>query len=63
LNLAAQVYVGAAHSDVVTGMVSARRALLSVSDKEGLVDFARGLRELGYELLGTEGTAKLLRDA
>lgn len=63
LNLAAQVYDGAAHSDVVTGMVSARRALLSVSDKEGLVDFARGLREFGYELLGTEGTAKLLRDA
>ena len=44
-------------------MVSPRRALLSVSDKEGLVDFCRGLRELGFELLGTEGTAKTLREA
>jgi len=41
-------------------MVSVRRALLSVSDKDGLVVFARGLSELGVELLGTEGTAKLL---
>lgn len=44
-------------------MVSARRALLSVSDKEGLVDFARGLRDLGFQFLATEGTANLLRDA
>src|SRR5438876_12135586 len=44
-------------------MVSPRRALFSVSDKEGLVDFARGLRALGFELMGTEGTAKSLKDA
>ncbi len=44
-------------------MVSPRRALLSVSDKEGLVDFARGLTELGFQLYGTEGTAKTLRVA
>lgn len=44
-------------------MVSARRALLSLSDKEGLVDFARGLWDLGFEFLATEGTAKLLKDA
>ncbi|OGS49312.1 MAG: bifunctional phosphoribosylaminoimidazolecarboxamide formyltransferase/IMP cyclohydrolase [Euryarchaeota archaeon RBG_16_68_13] len=44
-------------------MVAARRALLSVTDKEGLVDFARGLRELDFELLATEGTGKTLRDA
>jgi phosphoribosylaminoimidazolecarboxamide formyltransferase/IMP cyclohydrolase len=44
-------------------MVSARRALLSVSDKEGLVELARGLREHGYDLLATDGTAKVLRDA
>jgi len=44
-------------------MVSGRRALLSVSDKEGLVDFARGLRDLGFELLATDGTAKALREA
>jgi phosphoribosylaminoimidazolecarboxamide formyltransferase/IMP cyclohydrolase len=39
------------------------RALLSVSDKTGLVDFARGLSALGYELVSTGGTAKALRDA
>ncbi len=39
------------------------RALLSVSDKSGLVDFARGLRTLGWELLSTGGTARALRDA
>jgi phosphoribosylaminoimidazolecarboxamide formyltransferase/IMP cyclohydrolase len=39
------------------------RALLSVSDKSGLVDFARGLAELGWELISTGGTAKALRDA
>ncbi|TLZ45197.1 MAG: bifunctional phosphoribosylaminoimidazolecarboxamide formyltransferase/IMP cyclohydrolase [Methanobacteriota archaeon] len=44
-------------------MASALRALLSVSDKEGLVDFARGLRDLGFELIGTDGTAKTLREA
>src|SRR5512136_1960282 len=44
-------------------MVSARYALLSLSDKEGLVDFARGLHELGFEFLGSEGTAKALRTA
>ncbi|MFZ1643803.1 MAG: bifunctional phosphoribosylaminoimidazolecarboxamide formyltransferase/IMP cyclohydrolase [Candidatus Contendobacter sp.] len=37
-----------------------RRALLSVSDKTGLVDFARALVDLGVELLSTGGTAKLL---
>ena len=40
-----------------------RRALLSVSDKTGLVEFARELRELGVELLSTGGTAKALREA
>src|SRR5439155_969969 len=44
-------------------MVSPPRALLSVSDKEGLVDFARGLRDLGFELIGTDGTAKILKEA
>ena len=39
------------------------RALLSVSDKRGLLDLARGLRELGVELLSTGGTAKALADA
>ena len=39
-----------------------RRALLSVSDKTGIVDFARALVELGVELLSTGGTARLLVD-
>lgn len=39
------------------------RALLSVSDKSGLVDFARGLTELGWDLVSTGGTARVLREA
>jgi phosphoribosylaminoimidazolecarboxamide formyltransferase/IMP cyclohydrolase len=38
-------------------------ALLSVSDKTGLVDFARGLSALGWDLISTGGTAKALREA
>jgi len=40
-----------------------RRALLSVSDKTGLVDFAKALSERGISLVSTGGTAKTLRDA
>ncbi len=40
-----------------------RRALLSVSDKTGLADFARRLNNLGIELLSTGGTAQAIRDA
>lgn len=40
-----------------------RRALLSVSDKSGLVDFARGLAARDYQLLSTGGTARALREA
>jgi phosphoribosylaminoimidazolecarboxamide formyltransferase/IMP cyclohydrolase len=39
------------------------RALLSVSDKSGLADFARGLAALGWELVSTGGTARALREA
>ena len=39
------------------------QALLSVSDKTGLVDFARGLHQLGARLLSTGGTARALADA
>jgi phosphoribosylaminoimidazolecarboxamide formyltransferase/IMP cyclohydrolase len=39
------------------------RALLSVSDKTGLVPFAEGLREAGFELISTGGTARVLADA
>lgn len=39
------------------------RAILSVSDKRGIVDFARGLAELGWEIVSTGGTARMLREA
>src|SRR5687767_5467358 len=37
------------------------RALISVSDKEGIVDFAKRLSELGWEIISTGGTARALR--
>ena len=40
-----------------------KRALISVSDKTGVVEFARGLTELGYEIISTGGTAKALSAA
>jgi phosphoribosylaminoimidazolecarboxamide formyltransferase/IMP cyclohydrolase len=45
------------------GEVRVRRALLSVSDKRGIVDFARGLADLGVELISTGGTARELAQA
>src|ERR1700748_1681248 len=48
---------------VQPGEVRVRRALLSVSDKTGVVDFARGLADLGVELVSTGGTATALREA
>ncbi len=45
------------------GLKPIRRALLSVSDKTGLVEFAQVLRGFGVEILSTGGTAKALRDA
>jgi phosphoribosylaminoimidazolecarboxamide formyltransferase/IMP cyclohydrolase len=45
-------------------LVPVRRALISVSDKAGLADFAAALvSEFGVELISTGGTAKFLRDA
>ena len=44
-------------------MTSRPRALLSVYDKTGIVDFAKGLDSLGYELVSTGGTARKLREA
>ncbi len=46
-----------------TDLVPVRRALLSVSDKTGLVDLARALAARDVELISTGGTAKALRDA
>ena len=45
------------------GEVQIARALLSVSDKAGIVDFARGLTELGVEIISTGGTARELGEA
>ncbi|MGH2835762.1 MAG: bifunctional phosphoribosylaminoimidazolecarboxamide formyltransferase/IMP cyclohydrolase [Solirubrobacteraceae bacterium] len=45
------------------GEVQVARALLSVSDKAGIVEFARGLAELGIELVSTGGTARELAEA
>lgn len=39
------------------------RALISVSDKTGVVDFARELVSLGWEILSTSGTMKMLKEA
>ena len=53
------------HAAVVapTPLVPVRRALLSVSDKHGITEFAVALATRGVELLSTGGTCKLLRDA
>ena len=40
-----------------------KRALISVSDKSGIFEFAKALTELGFEILSTGGTAKALREA
>ena len=39
-----------------------RRALVSVTNKEGIVEFCKGLVELGYEIVSTGGTLKKLND-
>ena len=44
-------------------MLTVRRALISVSDKRGLVPFVSGLAELGVEILSTGGTCRALREA
>jgi phosphoribosylaminoimidazolecarboxamide formyltransferase/IMP cyclohydrolase len=40
-----------------------KRALISVSDKTGIVEFGKGLSELGFEILSTGGTSRKLREA
>lgn len=40
-----------------------RRAVLSVADKTGIVDFAKDLTSIGWEIISTGGTARLLKDA
>src|SRR5271168_5413867 len=43
-------------------MAAIKRALISVTDKNGIVDFARGLHELGVELVSTGGTARAIQE-
>ena len=52
---------GAAES--AGGQIRVRRALISVSDKTGVADFAKALAALGVEILSTGGTATALREA
>ena len=40
-----------------------KRALVSVTDKTGIVEFCKGLEELGYEVISTGGTKKVLDEA
>src|SRR5204863_3983920 len=51
------------HGTTAPGEVQIGRALLSVSDKTGIVEFARGLADLGIEIVSTGGTAGALEDA
>ena len=44
-------------------MLTVRRALISVSDKRGLIPFVSGLKEIGVEILSTGGTCRALREA
>jgi phosphoribosylaminoimidazolecarboxamide formyltransferase/IMP cyclohydrolase len=48
---------------LAAGLPRPRRALLSLSDKSGLVELGRGLAGLGFELVSTGGTARALREA
>ena len=43
-------------------MEKKKRALLSVSNKEGIVEFAKGLKELGFEIISSSGTARKLKE-
>ncbi len=49
--------------DKPTGLKRISRALISVSEKTGIVDFARKLKDFGVEIISTGGTAKTLREA
>ena len=55
--------VPAASPETLSGLRRVRRALLSVTDKTGLVEFARALAAHDIELVSTGGTARALREA
>lgn len=56
-------YIGTYIETEYIGDFLVKRALLSVSDKTGIVEFARGLEELGIKIISTGGTAKSIREA
>src|ERR1700760_797117 len=53
----------ARYAPVAPGEVRVGRALLAVSDKTGIVEFAKGLADLGVEIVSTGGTARALEAA
>ena len=55
--------VSAGNTSLSSGLRRVRRALLSVTDKTGLVEFARALADHSIELVSTGGTARALREA
>jgi phosphoribosylaminoimidazolecarboxamide formyltransferase/IMP cyclohydrolase len=55
--------ISSTKTEVVGGLKPVRRALLSVTDKAGLVEFARALAKHGVELVSTGGTVRALREA
>jgi phosphoribosylaminoimidazolecarboxamide formyltransferase / IMP cyclohydrolase len=59
----AHAETGPAEVAAATQPIRVRRALVSVSDKTGVADFARGLTALGVEIISTGGTAAALREA
>jgi phosphoribosylaminoimidazolecarboxamide formyltransferase/IMP cyclohydrolase len=50
-------------TDNQLGLRQIRRALISVSDKTGIIEFATALKNFGVEIISTGGTARTLRDA
>src|SRR5580704_16769130 len=55
--------ISSPETETMSGLKPIRRALLSVTDKTGLVEFALALARHSVELISTGGTAKALRDA
>ena len=45
------------------GLAMMKRALISVSNKDGVIEFAQGLEKLGYEIISTGGTYRTLQEA
>ncbi len=63
MELRALLYASGKDFQTMSTAALPRRALLSVSDKTGLIEFAKGLADLGYEIISTGGTAAALAAA